>query len=291
MITSKIVVHSRPEPNITGLMKIDIVKIGGNVVDNEQMLQSFAKDFAAMEGARILVHGGGVMASSMQKRLGMEPVMVAGRRVTDAQTLEIVTMVYAGWCSKHITAALQKNGCNAIGLCGADGNTIRATRRPPVRITGTKDDASGTVRETDYGFVGDIIPAGVNVRFLESLVNQGMTPVLCAITYDGNGNLLNTNADTIASSVAEALAEAGHETVLTYCFEKDGVLYDKDDPDSIIMEITPALYTTLKAEGRVADGMIPKLDNAFKALQNGVSRVVIKHAANLGNTRGTAITL
>ena len=274
--------------DITDDMKIKVVKVGGNVVEDDRMLGIFATDFARMEGARILVHGGGVMASSLQKRLGNEPVMVGGRRVTDAQTLEIVTMVYAGWCNKHIVATLQKNGCNAVGLCGADGSAIKASRRPPVTTT---DSETGEVHETDYGYVGDIAADGVNTRFLESLLEQGITPVLCAITHDGAGNLLNTNADTIASSVAEALSSNGHghEVELTYCFEKQGVLYDKDDPDSVIPEITPGIYASLKSEGRVADGMIPKLDNAFKAIGNGVSRVVIKHACNLGNATGTAI--
>lgn len=288
----KIIVHSSPESNSTERMRINVIKIGGNVVENEPMLQEFAKDFAAVEGAKILVHGGGVMASGLQKRLGMEPIMVEGRRVTDAQTLEIVTMVYAGWCSKHITASLQKNGCNAIGLCGADGKIIQATRRPPVKMTlasGQSQDKE--VREIDYGYVGDIAPEGINERLLESFIEQGITPVLCAITYDGRGNLLNTNADTIASSVAESLAKAGHDTILTYCFEKDGVLYDKDDPDSIIPEITPRIYDGLKVEKRVADGMIPKLDNAFKALGNGVSRVIIKNAGNIGNSTGTTVKL
>ena len=273
-------------------MKVNIIKIGGDVVDDERMLQDFARDFAAQEGHKILVHGGGVKASSMQKRLGMEPVMIDGRRVTDAGTLEIVTMVYAGWCSKHIVASLQKYGCDAIGLCGADGNAIRAVRRPPVKksVPGSLPGTSDTV-VTDYGFVGDITPDGVNVRMLENLIRQGFTPVLCAITYDGDGNLLNTNADTVASSVAEAMAKAGHESVLTYCFEKNGVLYDRNDPESVISEIAPGSYARLRSEGRIADGMIPKLDNAFSALSNGVSKVVIKHASNIGNGTGTSVVL
>lgn len=270
-------------------MKINVIKIGGNVVENEQMLQGFAEDFAQTDGAKVLVHGGGVMASGLQKRLGMEPVMIAGRRVTDAQTLEIVTMVYAGWCNKHVVATLQKAGCNALGLCGADGNAIQATKRPPVKVAADGNDETSGTREIDYGFVGDIKPSGINVNLLKNLLGQGITPVLCAITYDGDGNLLNTNADTIASSVAEALAGAGLETELTYCFEKDGVLYDKDDQSSVIPEITPDLYAKLKSEGRVADGMIPKLDNAFRAIGKGVSKVVIRSARNLNIPAGTTI--
>lgn len=270
-------------------MKINVIKIGGNVVDNEEMLKRFARDFASMDGARILVHGGGVMASALQRKMGMEPVMVAGRRVTDGQTLEIVTMVYAGWCSKHITAILQSAGCNAAGFCGADGNLVRATRRPPVNITTLEKDGESHTRKVDFGSVGDINHDGVNAVFLENMLEQGITPVLCAITHDGQGNLLNTNADTVASSVAEALAVCGHETELVYCFEKNGVLYDMDDPESVIPEITPELYSSLKDGRRVADGMIPKLDNAFKALERGVSKVVIKHACNLCNSTGTVI--
>ncbi|MBR5056348.1 MAG: acetylglutamate kinase, partial [Bacteroidales bacterium] len=215
---------------------------------------------------KILVHGGGVMASDLQKTLGQTPKMIEGRRVTDEDTLKVVTMVYAGWCNKSVVALLQAEGCNAIGLSGADGNVIEAVRRPAEPI--------------DYGFVGDIYPTGVNVTLLRSLMEAGMVPVLCAINHDGKGNLLNTNADTIASSVASALA--GEDNVeLIYCFEKDGVLADKDDDASVIPLITPAEYARLKASGAVADGMIPKLDNSFKAIASGVGSVIIKHARNL----------
>ena len=273
--------------------KLTIIKVGGKIVEEADTLAQLLTDFAQIPGLKILVHGGGVMASSLQKRLGIEPVMIAGRRVTDARTLEIVTMVYAGWCNKHVTATLQKYGCNALGLCGADGKAILAARRPPVKVPPVKVALTGEaeIREVDYGFAGDISPEGVNVPLFESFLNRKIMPVLCAITYDGNGNLLNTNADSVASAVAEALAGAGHETVLTYCFEKKGVLEDKNDPDSVIPEITPEYYETLKSEGRVADGMIPKLDNAFKALANGVSKVVIRSATDLGNPTGTSIIM
>lgn len=258
---------------------IKVIKIGGNIVDNPLLLKQFAKDFSAVPGMKILVHGGGVMASQMQKSMGMVPQMIEGRRVTDEETLKVVTMVYAGWCNKNITALLQAEGCNAIGLSGADGNVIKAAKRAPMPVNGAM---------VDYGFVGDVTAESVNAGFLYSLLERGITPVLCAINHDGNGNLLNTNADTIASSVATALS-AVVETELIYCFEKDGVLYDKDDDTSVIPSIDRDRFAELKAEGRVADGMIPKLSNSFKAIDNGVARVIIKHAANLLNDKGTTL--
>lgn len=285
---------------------IKVVKIGGNVVDNPDLLREFVKDFAAMPGMKVLVHGGGVMASQMQKSMGMAPMMVEGRRVTDEQTLKVVTMVYAGWCNKHITALLQAEGCNAIGLTGADGNAIRASRRAPLYVESLGE-------KVDYGFVGDVTAESVNARFIYSLLERGIVPVFNAINHDGEGNLLNTNADTIASSVAQSLASykyrnrwevcsrceecthcsddgrLTHETELIYCFEKDGVLYDKDDDSSVISEIDRNRFEQLKAEGRVADGMIPKLANSFKAIDAGVSRVLIKHARNLLSNIGTTL--
>lgn len=266
------------------------------------------------------------MASQMQKSMGMTPVMVEGRRVTDEDTLKVVSMVYAGWCNKNITALLQGEGCNAIGLTGADGNVIKASRRPPVKVEMTDEAAeslSGKVklakadedgfRMVDYGYVGDVRADSVNAAFIYSLLERGMTPVFNAINHDGDGNLLNTNADTIASAVACALAgyryrdsrdvccrcedcthcsddgRLTHETELVYCFEKDGVLYDKDDDSSVIPEIDKEHFAQLRAEGRVADGMIPKLTNAFRAIDSGVARVIIKHARNLLNDRGTTL--
>ena len=282
---------------------IQVIKIGGNVVDNPLLLEQFIRDFSGLDGPKVLVHGGGVMASQMQKRLGQQPVMIDGRRVTDTDTLKVVTMVYAGWCSKSIVALLQKHGCNAVGLSGADADLIRATRRPPVRKAGQADEETVTI---DYGYVGDVDPHMINAGFLYRLTDAGITPVICAITHDGNGSLLNTNADTIASSVAVSLAacrqglpdgiscgkpENRPEVSLVYCFEKDGVLYDKDDDSSVIPGITPEYYSRLKREGRVAAGMIPKLDNAFNALEHGVKEVVIKHAGNLGNGIGTVLSL
>ena len=263
-----------------------------------------------MPGMKILVHGGGVMASQMQKSMGMVPQMIEGRRVTDEDTLKVVTMVYAGWCNKNITALLQSERCNAIGLSGADGNAIRASKRAPMKISNTE---TGEDMMVDYGYVGDVTAESVNAKFLYSLLEKGITPVLCAINHDGEGNLLNTNADTIASSVATAMANyryrsprevcckcedcthcsddgrLTHKVNLIYCFEKDGVLYDKNDDSSVIPEINEEYFAQLKAEGRVADGMIPKLTNAFKAISNGVDKVIITHALNLNSTLGTTL--
>ena len=284
---------------------IKVVKIGGNIVDNPILLKEFAKTFAALPGMKILVHGGGVMASKIQKAMGLEPLMIEGRRVTDEEALKVVTMVYAGWCSKNITALLQSEGCNAIGLSGADANVIKAKKRAPMTIS--------TGESIDYGYVGDVNGECVNAAFLYSLLEKGIVPVLCAINHDGEGNLLNTNADTIASSVATAMSgyryrsprevccrceecthcsddgRLTHVTELIYCFEKDGVLYDKDDDESVIPQIDRSYFEQLKNEGRVADGMIPKISNSFKAIESGVSKVIIKHALNLLNSKGTTL--
>lgn len=289
---------------------IKVIKIGGNVVDNPELLKKFARDFAEMPGMKILVHGGGVMASQMQKSMGMVPCMIEGRRVTDEDTLKVVTMVYAGWCNKNITALLQSEHCNAIGLSGADGNAIKAAKRAPMKVM---NQETGEEMMVDYGYVGDVTAESVNAKFLYSLLERGITPVLCAINHDGEGNLLNTNADTIASSVATAMANyryrsprevcckcedcthcsddgrLTHRVNLIYCFEKDGVLYDKNDDSSVIPEINEEYFAQLKAEGRVADGMIPKLTNAFKAISNGVDKVIIKHALNLNTAIGTTL--
>lgn len=259
---------------------ITVVKIGGNVVDNPELLQSFLADFSAMEGPRLLVHGGGVMASRVMEGMGLEPVMIEGRRVTDRDALRVVTMVYSGWCNKDITARLQGLGCNAIGLSGCDANVISAKKRAPKNVNGTL---------VDYGYVGDVHADGVNAPFLLSLLGAGICPVLCAINHDGKGNLLNTNADTIAQSVALALAASSEQVKLVYCFEKDGVLLDLNDSDSLVREMDEPLFCRLKAEGKVAGGMIPKLENAFKAISEGVASVRICHARNLGNDIGTTL--
>lgn len=258
---------------------IKVVKIGGNVVDKPEMLDKFCHDFAALQGPKILVHGGGKMASRIQKDLGIEPVKIEGRRVTDEQTLKIVTMVYAGWCNKDIVARLQSCGCNALGLAGCDGGVITASRRPPKTLS----DGNTVV---DYGFIGDVSSSSIDTSLIGRLMDAGCVPVFCAIDHDGCGQLLNTNADTIASSVAVAM-----KAMLVFCFEKNGVLYDKDDESSVLPSIDPPKYEKLKAEGRVADGMIPKLDNAFAALREGAGAVVIKHSSDLLVKSGTELTL
>jgi acetylglutamate kinase len=286
--------------------KLTVIKVGGKIVEDDASLAQLLKDFANVEGNKVLVHGGGRSATKVAAQLGIESQMVGGRRITDAETLKVVTMVYAGWCSKTITAMLQAHGCNAIGLSGADGNVIRAARRLPVYV-----ESLGS--EVDYGYVGDVDASNVNSGFIYSLLERGMVPVLNAINHDGDGCLLNTNADTIASSVAVAMADykyrtrrevccrceecthccddgrLTHEVELIYCFEKEGVLYDRNDDSSVIPEIDRDAFAALKDEGRVAEGMIPKLTNAFKAIDRGVSRVVIKHARHILATKGTVL--
>ena len=256
---------------------IKVVKIGGNVLDDEAALKQFCRSFAALEGPKVLVHGGGALASKMQEKLGQKPLKIQGRRVTDPETLQVVTMVYAGWCNKLLVSLLQENGCNAIGLSGCDGNVVKAAKRPPLVIDGTP---------VDFGAVGDVTPASVNRPLLEALLAQNLVPVLSPINHDGAGNLLNTNADTVASSVAATL---GAE--LWTCFEKDGVLRDINNPASVIPQLTAASFGQLKEEGIIADGMLPKLENAFRALREGASKVVILNASKLLEGKGTAITL
>lgn len=253
---------------------IKVVKIGGNVIDNPEALDSFVRDFASLEGDKILVHGGGKLATRLCERLDIPTTMIEGRRVTDEQTIDVVTMVYAGLINKKIVAKLQAAGCNAIGLSGADGGVIKATRRAPKPI--------------DFGFVGDISTEGINADFLVRLVEQGVVPVVCSIMHDGEGVLLNCNADSVASSVAVAVAQKD-ATELLFCFEKRGVLTDVDDPDSVIAEIRPESYRELLSSGVVNKGMIPKIDGAFSAIDRGVSRVTIKHSAELLEDSGTKI--
>lgn len=212
------------------------------------------------------------MASQTLRRMGIEPKMVDGRRITDAETLKVAVAVYAGWLNKTIVAKLQARGCNAVGLSGADGGVIESVIRPKEPV--------------DFGFVGDV--RSVDVKFLEMLLDQGITPVLCAVTHDRKGTLLNTNADTIASSVAKAMASV-RKVNLTFCFEKNGVLADPADEDSVISQIDRAGFEEMKATGAISAGMIPKLDNAFSAISAGVHKVIIKNSANLGNSIGTVI--
>ena len=260
--------------SVDNYLEIKVVKIGGNVVDNPMALESFLADFQKMEGKKVLVHGGGVMASKMAIDLGVKTIMIQGRRVTDAETLKLVTMVYAGWINKHIIALLQKNGCNAIGLSGVDANIIPANKRPSHPI--------------DYGFVGDPLPSKVNTDFLSTLLDKNIVPVFCAITHDENGSLLNTNADTIAYTVSVALSSL-YKTTLLYCFEKEGVLRDVDNPNSLILSMTKSEYKTYLDQHIIAGGMIPKLHNSFNAIDEGVSEVLIMHADNLLNQKGTRL--
>lgn len=254
--------------------KLTILKIGGNIIDIPYLLEKFISDFVKIEGPKILIHGGGALATEMSEKMGIEAKMHEGRRITDYETLKLVTMVYAGLINKEIVAGFQKDGCNAIGLSGADANLIPAVKRSPYPI--------------DFGYVGDVNPQMINDRFLFSLLSMGITPVICAITHDGNGSLLNTNADTVASSIAIAMSKH-FTTKLVYCFEKNGVLLNPEDDDSVISLITYDYFQELKEKGIISKGMIPKLDNAFKAISSGVSEVEIKHASNLNNPKGTLL--
>jgi acetylglutamate kinase len=253
---------------------LNVVKIGGNVIDNEAQLAQFLKDFAAIRGFKILVHGGGKLATKLSEALQIPTQMIDGRRVTDAETLKVVSMVYAGWINKSVVAQLQAMRCNAVGLSGADGNVIPALRRNPQPV--------------DYGFVGDVSPVAINVNFIQLLFEQGITPVFSAITHDSRGSLLNSNADTIASSVAIAMSHQ-MPTRLIFCFEKSGVLTNPDDDHSVIPEITRELYEEYKEQGVISGGMIPKVDSAFKAIGAGVKEVVIKHASAINAGGGTVI--
>lgn len=251
--------------------RLKIVKIGGNIVDDVEKLERFLHDFATIPGLKILVHGGGKVATTISRGLGIRAQMIEGRRVTDAQTLDVVTMVYAGLINKKITAALQAMQCNAIGLCGADGRLIESVKRAATPI--------------DYGYVGD--PVSVNTDTAQTLLNAMMVPVVAPITCDKVGQLLNTNADTVAQTIATGIS-ALYEVELIYCFEKRGVLDNMDDENSVIPHIDPAKFEQLKAAGKVADGMLPKLENAFKATKQGVARVIICSAQQM--TGGTVIS-
>ena len=241
---------------------LSIVKIGGALLEDQNSLVAFLKAFANIPGAKILVHGGGKKASSILAKMGIEPKMVNGRRVTDQASLEVVTMVYAGLTNKNVVAQLQSLGTNAIGMSGADANSIKAHKRP--------------IKEIDFGFAGDI--DSVDATMVSGLLSIGLTPVFCALTHDTKGQLLNTNADTIAAELAISLCEQ-FSTTLNYCFELEGVLEDIQNPSSLLKEINQELYLRLKAAGKIADGMLPKLHNCFDALQRGVDSVRI---GNLG---------
>ncbi|MPR34694.1 acetylglutamate kinase [Salmonirosea aquatica] len=258
-------------------MNLILVKIGGNIIDNPDACAAFLQAFAQLPTPKILVHGGGKIATQTAAQLGIETNMVEGRRITDRPMLDVVTMVYGGLVNKNLVAQLQANGCNAIGLTGADGGIIRSVKRP--------------VKTIDYGFVGDI--EEVNASQLQSLLNSGLVPVIAPLTYSREGLLLNTNADTMASATAVALAST-YSVNLVYCFEKKGVLSDPDDDEAVIDKLNPATYLEYKSTGVINKGMIPKLDNAFAALKSGVDRVTICHANDLLNAAigdaGTVLT-
>ena len=257
--------------------KLTIVKVGGAVVENELQLSQLLKDFSAIEGRKVLVHGGGRKATKMAERLGIETQMVNGRRITDSDMLEVVTMVYGGLVNKNLVARLQANGINALGLTGADANAIRSHKRPPVVVDGSA---------VDYGWVGDVDAADGNM--LSRLIEAGITPVMAPLTHDGEGHILNTNADTIASETAKALA-AIYDVTLIFSFEKKGVLSNPDDDDSVIPVITRTLYNEYKADGTISGGMLPKIENALNAVDAGVSKVIITLATAIDGKHGTII--
>ncbi len=241
-----------------------IIKIGGNIIDDDQKLASFLKNFSDIKEKKILVHGGGKQATKLAKQLNIPQQLVDGRRITDAETLKIVTMVYAGYINKNIVAQLQLHHCNAIGLTGTDGNAILAHKR--------RDSA------VDYGFAGDV--DDINTDLIKGLLDQNLTIVFAPITHNGEGQLLNTNADTIAQEVGKGMGRQ-YEVTLVYSFEKTGVLLDVNDDNSVIHKLNPSSYQLLKSEQKIFAGMIPKLDNAFSALNNGVKKVIIGNAEKL----------
>lgn len=254
--------------------KVFVVKVGGNVIDNPALLDKFLADLAQVSGRKILIHGGGKIATRIGDKLGIESKYVNGRRITDAETVDVVTMVYGGLVNKQIVAKLQSLGANAIGLTGADANIIPAVKRP--------------VKDIDYGFVGDVPAGSVNTAPLQLLLDAGLTPVMSPLTHDGKGQILNTNADTIASSLAVALA-AHYDVRLIFCFEKKGVLRDANNDDSVINLINKEVYSELMAAGALSDGILPKLENAFSAIDNGVKEVLIGHADDLRRNTTEAV--
>jgi len=256
------------------MKKLNIVKVGGNIIEKEEDLQSFLDAFAALPEPKILVHGGGKLASQLAERLAIPVNMVNGRRITDAETVEVITMVYGGKVNKSIVAGLQARNCNAIGFSGADGNTILSVKRP--------------VKEIDFGFVGDVV--AVDSEMIDKLLSIGITPAFCAITHDGNGQLFNTNADTIACELARGLS-ANYEVTLNYCFEKNGVLLDINDDASVVKDIDSSKYAELLEEKIIADGMLPKMENCFYALKGGVQQVRLGKPEMLHNKDANFTTL
>jgi len=254
------------------MQKLTLVKVGGKIVEDPETLNQLLKDFSEIEGQKVLVHGGGRSATALAAKLGIESQMVNGRRITDAETLKVVTMVYGGLVNKQIVACLQAIGVNALGLTGADLNYMQSEKRP--------------VKDVDYGFVGDV--KKVNASILADLIEQGVVPVLAPLTHDNQGNMLNTNADTIAGEAAKALANY-FDVTLMYCFEKKGVLMNEKDDESVIPEITPELFEQYVTAGVIQGGMIAKLENSFDAIKSGVKQVVITRADLIHTNLGTKI--
>jgi acetylglutamate kinase len=246
--------------------KLHIIKMGGNVIDDQGNLMAFLGRFARLGGYRILVHGGGKIATKMGDKLGIESKYVDGRRITDDATMDLVTMVYAGLVNKQVVATLQALGCKAIGLTGADANVILATKRP--------------VKAIDYGWAGDVESEKVGAQTLAGFLSMGLTPVFAPLTHDGNGHLLNTNADTIASSLAVSLSDT-YEVHLVYCFEKKGVLLSVEDENSVVKIINREKFEDMKSKGALHSGILPKIENALLAIEKGVERVIIGHADDL----------
>lgn len=264
-ISAKKVEASNNSPLGAGA-KLFVIKIGGNVIDDDAALQSFLKDFASIEGKKVLIHGGGKIATKIGEQLGIASNYINGRRITDAETIDLVTMVYGGLINKKIVAKLQSLHCNAIGLTGADANLIPAVKRP--------------VKDIDYGFVGDLEKSKVKSQNLKLFFDAGLTPVIAPLTHDGNGQILNTNADTIASTIATVLSDS-YDVRLIYCFEKKGVLENVNDEGSVINLITKEKYRELLKENKLFEGILPKIDNAFAAIDKGVKEVLIGDAKGL----------
>lgn len=254
------------------------IKIGGNVIDNAENLQRFLADFAQIDAPKILIHGGGKIATRLGEKLGITSRYVNGRRITDDETIDLVTMVYGGLVNKKIVAQLQSLHCNAIGLTGADGNVIPAHKRP--------------VKDVDFGWVGDVETEKINTELIQRLISLGISPVFSALTHDQKGHMLNTNADTIASSVAVALSK-WYDVRLLYCFERKGVLENVEDDNSVIRNMDKKSFAQLKSENKLFAGILPKLENAFDAIQAGVKQVLVGHADDLlqNTTAQTAGTL
>lgn len=253
---------------------LKIFKIGGGIIDNPEELNQFLELFSQTESPKILIHGGGKGANKLLAQMGIEPKMIDGRRITDLETLNVVTGLYAGNINKTIVAHLQKFNCNAVGLSGADANVIQAIKRP--------------IKTINYGFVGDLTTNSVNHQIIQSFLELNLTPVFCAITHDKKGDLFNTNADTIASQIAIAMSKH-FEVELNFCFDKIGVLEDINDDNSLISTINQSIYKKLKEENKIFEGMIPKLDNAFSVINSGVKRVNLVHALNINSNIKTSI--